>query len=177
MMWSLKYFTLCLVFFITGINAGSDIGVIGLGRTVFQPLCCYACLSSFWGLQLSCTPPQRAKHDTGSSPACHSTNDPYLSSLAYCMQVKCAADNVSESQVEQCWEKVAGDGLQVSSLEDNLPASAPTTELAYYAVSLSTTSLVNDQYYEDSRRTIQSNVSAESAHALYGFGIPHTALR
>jgi len=93
------------------------------------------------------------------------------------MQVKCAADNVSESQVEQCWEEVAGDGLQVSSLEDNLPASAPTTELAYNAVSLSNTSLVNDQYYEDSRRTIQSYVSAESAHALYGFGIPHTALR
>jgi hypothetical protein len=124
MMWSPKYFTLCLIFFITGINAGSDIGVIGLGRTVFQPLCCYACLSSFWGLQLSCTPPQQAKHDIGSSPSCHSTNDPYLSSLAYCMQVKCAADSVSENEVEQCWDKVAGDGLQVSSLEDNLPISA-----------------------------------------------------
>jgi hypothetical protein len=88
------------------------------------------------------------------------------------MQVKCAVDNVTASQVDQCWDKVAGDGYQVSSLEDNLPSSAPTTQLAYNAVSLSATSLVNDQYYADSRKTIQSYVSAESAHALYGFGVP-----
>ena len=88
------------------------------------------------------------------------------------MKVKCAADNISETQVDSCWSKVAGDGMPVSSLQDNLPPSAPTIELPYDAVALEDTSLVNDQYYEDSRETIQGYVKQESAHALYGYLVP-----
>lgn len=70
--------------------------------------------------------------------------------------------------VNQCWSKVAGDGVQVSSLENNLPDSVPTIELAYNAASLDEVSLVNGQYYEDSRVTISSARKQESVHALYG---------
>lgn len=84
------------------------------------------------------------------------------------MQTRCQSDNVSSSVVDQCWSKVAGDGVQVSSLENNLPDSIPTTELAYNAVSLDEVSLFNGQYYEDSRVTITSAKKQESVHALYG---------
>jgi hypothetical protein len=84
------------------------------------------------------------------------------------MQVKCAADNVSSSDTEHCWNKVAGDGLPVKSLEANLPSEIPNVTLAYDATALDQTSLVDDQYYEDSRTTIQGYVKQESAHALYG---------
>jgi hypothetical protein len=52
------------------------------------------------------------------------------------MQVKCKVDNTNSSQVEQCWSSVAGDGLKLSSLADNLPSIPPTTELAYDTNSL-----------------------------------------
>lgn len=150
-------------------SVGGNNGLIGLGRIPFQPLCCYACLSSFWGLNLPCTQEvRRPAQAIGSSPTCHSSSSVYLSSLAYCMQEKCAADNTSSTLVEHCWNKVAGDGAEVSSLEDNLPNPAPTNELPYNAVALEAISLVNHQYYEDSRKTIDGYVKEDSAHALYG---------
>jgi hypothetical protein len=88
--------------------------------------------------------------------------------LAYCMHVKCAADNVSSSETEQCWARVAGDGVSVGSLESNLPSIVPAVMLPYDVGSLNQTSLVNEQYFEDSRKTIQGYVKQESAHALYG---------
>ncbi|KAE9375350.1 hypothetical protein N431DRAFT_463438 [Stipitochalara longipes BDJ] len=152
----------------SGIDAGS-FGVIGLGRTIFQPLCCYACLSSFWGLQLSCTIIGRnPTQQTGSNPFCHSTNTIYLSSLAYCVQTRCAADNASSRETQQCWAKVAGDGLPVGTLQAFLPSTPPTVTLSYGATTLDQTSLVDDQYYEDSRTTIQGYMKQESSHALYG---------
>jgi hypothetical protein len=84
------------------------------------------------------------------------------------MQVKCAADNVSSSETEQCWAKVAGDGTPVRTLQANLPSTVPNVTLPYNAAGLEQTSLVNEQYYEDSRTTIQGYVKQESAHALYG---------
>ena len=84
------------------------------------------------------------------------------------MQVKCAADNTSSAEVQDCWSKVAGDGMKVSSLEDNLPRPIPTTELPYDAVALKEVSLVNNQYFEDSRKTIQGYMKQQSAQALYG---------
>ena len=151
----------------SNINAG-DIGVVGLGRTIFEPLCCYACLSSLWGLDLSCTAFQPNPTQQRGYPFCHSTNTPYLASLAYCLQVKCAADNVASSVTEQCWAKVAGDGLPVGTLQEHLPNTVPNVTLSYDATALDQTSLVDEQYYEDSRKTIQGYVKQESAHALYG---------
>jgi hypothetical protein len=153
----------------TGLDATGNVGVVGLGRTVFEPLCCYACLGSLWGLNLACTVPEKKGESTGSDAKCHASSSVYLNSLAYCLQVNCAADNVSESQVGQCWSVVAGDGLEVSSLEQNLPSTPPTTELAYDAQSLVKISLVNNQFYENSRTTIQGYVAQETVHALYGF--------
>jgi hypothetical protein len=155
----------------SNINAG-DVGVVGLGRTIFEPLCCYACLSSLWGLEISCTAFQpNPTQQRGSDPLCHSTNTPYLTSLAYCLQTKCAADNVSSSITEQCWAKVAGDGLPAGTLQEHLPSTVPNVTLAYGATALDQTSLVDEQYYEDSRKTIQGYVKQESAHALYGLSL------
>lgn len=157
------------VIFSNIVFAGSNTGVVGLGRTIFEPLCCYGCLASLWGLDLDCTVQENPREPTGSNAQCHSTNTPYLNSLAYCMQVKCALDNVSSSTTETCWSAVAGDGATVGNLQGNLPSTPPTIELAYHAFSLSNTSLVNDQFYENSRTTIEAYVKQETAHALYGY--------
>jgi hypothetical protein len=144
------------------IYAFPNTGVVGLGRTIFEPLCCYACLSSLWPLQHSCTrgsfdPPQ----------GCHAYNVPYLSSLAYCMRQHCPVDGVEEVQIEQCWNAVARDGQPVTSYGDNLPSSPPTTQLAYDATSLNVTSTVNETLYSDSKNTLVAYQYQESKHALY----------
>ncbi|KUJ18314.1 uncharacterized protein LY89DRAFT_717889 [Mollisia scopiformis] len=158
-------------------TAYSGAGLVGLGRTVFEPSCCYACLSSLWALQLPCTPAQYIELRVGNPPPCHARYPYYLNSLAYCMEVKCAADNtVSPAQVETCWNNVAGDGLPVPSLEAALPKVPPTHQLAYNATMLNTTMLVNDQMYEDSKRTIEAYVRQESAHARYGTVLIVTAI-
>jgi predicted ferric reductase len=163
-----RYILFIGLLLVSNINAG-DIGLVGLGRTIFEPLCCYACLSSLWGLDLSCTAFQpNPTQQRGSDPFCHSTNTPYLASLAYCLQIKCAADNVASSVTEQCWAKVAGDGLPAGTLQEHLPNTVPNVTLLYDATTLDQTSLVDEQYYEDSWKTIQGYVKQESTHALYG---------
>jgi hypothetical protein len=145
----------------------NGIGVASLGRTLFQPPCCYACLSSFWSLELSCSQTKGKGTFSINSPQCHASNKPYLASLAYCMQQKCAIDDVAISQISQCWNEVAGDGASVSSFENNLPGSPPTNELSYDATSLSGIMLVNDGYYLDSRNTLGAYAGQEGNHARY----------
>ena len=155
---------------------GEGFGLVGIGRDLFEPKCCYTCLSSFWGLELSCTDihSNHTKRSGGeaeepTSPLCHSTNTVYLTSLAYCIKTKCSQENVSTSTAEQCWNDVAGDGLNVSSLSNYLPTTAPSTQLPYNASILDEVSLVNKEYYKDTRQTIVSYVDQESVHSIYGF--------
>src|SRR5580700_1013742 len=133
--YTLTFSILLLSIRIATAQLSNGIGVVGLGRTIFQPTCCYACLSSFWSLWLSCSQPEIGAFSIN-SPQCHASNEPYLTSLAYCMQQKCAIDGVSSSQIAKCWNEVAGDGASVSSFESNLPDSPPTDELTYNASSL-----------------------------------------
>lgn len=148
-------------------TSSHGVGVVGLGRNLFQPTCCYACLSSFWALLLPCSKVDR-KAFSNTSPQCHASNTAYLSSLAYCMEQRCGADNVPNSLIEQCWDKVAGDGLPVSGFNSNLPLVPPTSELAYDATTLGgTPMLANASYYLDTRDTLLAYAGQESDHALY----------
>ncbi|KAH7403806.1 hypothetical protein BKA64DRAFT_744334 [Cadophora sp. MPI-SDFR-AT-0126] len=166
--------SVAVVAFTTVVQA-EGFGLVGIGRELFEPKCCYSCLSSFWGLDLSCTDIQNNHtkrsgdaEGNSTSPHCHSTNAVYLKSLAYCINTKCTQENVMTSTSEQCWNDVAGDGLNVSALSDYLPTTAPTTQLSYNATTLQQVSLVNEQYYNDTRQTINSYVNQESVHSIYG---------
>lgn len=118
-------------------TAHEGAGLVGLGRQIFQPLCCYACLSSIWALQLPCTPERYVELGIGNPPQCHATNSVYLSTLAYCLQQKCATDTSSSPEkVDKCWNNVAGDGEKVPTLEASLPKMALTVMLPYNATSL-----------------------------------------
>jgi hypothetical protein len=144
-----------------------NVGLLGLGRTIFSPTCCYACLSTLWGLELSCSQPENTQTFALSTPQCHASNAPYLSSLAYCLKEKCPVDGVSDREIQTCWAQVAGDGTPVTDWETNLPIEAPTEQLSYDATILNVTSLVNGTLFTDSQQTIMAYVSAEKDHALY----------
>ncbi|KAH9223873.1 hypothetical protein DL95DRAFT_484605 [Leptodontidium sp. 2 PMI_412] len=143
--------SVAVVAFTTTVHA-DGFGLVGLGRDLFEPKCCYSCLSSFWGLDLSCTyisstntslvRRSGGKEGNTTSPHCHSTNTVYLTSLAYCIQTKCTQESVSTRTAQMCWNDVAGDGLNVSALSTYLPPTAPTTQIPYNATTLQEVSLM-----------------------------------
>src|SRR5690606_33639493 len=91
------------------------------------PMCAEACGRCFWSATLECSDPHSGHghmshaNMTDNTPMtsseCLSTNEPYLTSLAWCFHVKCQMEqkDVRASLIEEFWEK--------SSTQD--PASFP----------------------------------------------------
>ncbi|KAI9740902.1 MAG: hypothetical protein M1818_004508 [Claussenomyces sp. TS43310] len=146
MLWSaLCYLTLSFLFWSQAVCA-EGVGLVGLGNEIFTPTCCYACLSSLWPLELSCSQSNLTKTFAPSTPQCHASNEAYLTSLAYCVRQKCTAEKVPKALFETCWAGVAGDGLDVGDLYSHLPEKAPTKQLGLGATDLSQTSLIDDAF-------------------------------
>jgi hypothetical protein len=66
-----------------------------------------ACVRTIYGLLLSCSVMDNGMvgmmtmHTTAD---CWASNEPYLTTLAYCMQVKCEKDEIKASKLEWFWE-------------------------------------------------------------------------
>jgi hypothetical protein len=111
------------------------------------------------------------------SPECWATNDPYLTSLAYCMKTECAKYNVRNSKSESFWELQAtgqtNAGVKSVSAKWSYAealaqlTSPPTAMLAKNATWLNETSLINpatylsqyDVLYAVQRETTFENIS------------------
>ena len=85
------------------------------------------------------------------------------------MEQKCTIDGIGMNDINSCWNAVAGDGQPVTTYQSNLLDSVPEQILSYRATSLFNVSLVNDQYYEDTRTTMIAYQTQEKKHALYRF--------
>ena len=143
-------------------------GVSGLGLSLFTPTCCYACLNSFWGLDLLCSQRNPNEKFSVNSPRCHASNKIYLESLAWCMKLKCPAEGVGDAQVASIWNKIAADGVEVGEWQSYL-AEQPSKTLVFGAVNLTELSLVDPTTYEHSRDTILSYSSQEGYHEIYRY--------
>ena len=64
---------------------------------------------------------------------------------------------------------MAAAGLPVESLEDSLPAMAPTQPLAEDAMWLNTTMLVNEEYWQSDRGTIEAFENSEQDHVKFSY--------
>lgn len=91
----------------------------GFDEFSYVPMCAEACGRNFWPLMLDCSDPMdgHAGHNHGNmtdntpmtSAACLAGNEPYLTSLAWCIHVKCEIEqpDVRASTIEDFWEKAA----------------------------------------------------------------------
>lgn len=102
------------------------VGFIGLGITLYQPLCPTTCHNILSRAELACSTDNhdgKSSHghtsaasahraaDFKTSPACWASDTSYLTSLAYCISDKCSGV-LEHWQLEQFWaENAVGSGV------------------------------------------------------------------
>jgi hypothetical protein len=181
-------FGLGLLIMLSGlVTAEKQYGVLGFGIPMYKPLCCYSCHDALSALYLECTtfPEDTGMHDGGmdmklvkrmdmggeptatTSGACYTSDKTWLETFSYCVHDRCTKDDVDESEQDQCFSKLAANGLPVSTLQDSLPSISPSVELDAEAIWLNTTSLVNEHAYLANYVTMKEFVSSEHRHTRY----------
>jgi len=149
-------------------------GTVGLGQEQYAPVtCAYSCRNSISGWMLDC--PDAEHHHGGgggmmmahTSPACFASNDPFLTSLAWCIKTHCP-DTIPISLLERYWEmNVAGrkddQPLPKYSYQDALARiTTPPTEVHNSSFVLNQTELVSEFFYSmvyGSLEGIEINIS------------------
>ncbi|KAH7309291.1 ferric reductase like transmembrane component-domain-containing protein [Rhexocercosporidium sp. MPI-PUGE-AT-0058] len=159
-------------------------GTIGMGITMYKPVCAYACYDSLSALWLNCTTFASAsddmagmegmdmkllkRMDMGEEPEattsmeCVASNMPWLQTLAYCLKDRCGIDGVGENKIAKAYSTLSMSDTAVYS--EMLPAEAPTTMLEADAMWLNETSLVNYDMYFSNRQTLQEFEYQEDTH-------------
>ena len=156
-------------------------GTIGLGQAQYAPVtCAYACRSSMASWMLTCSSDADMDMSDMSmmdsmtpTPDCYATNDPFLTSLAWCIKTHCPQD-LQMSQLEGFWEmNVAGrmdiQPLPKYSYQDAL-ARIKTTPTKVHNTSfvLNNTELVSEFFYSmvyGSLDGIERNISIDNQYA------------
>lgn len=168
------------------VQAQTGVGIVGYGISYYDDLCCQACHDSLSELYLSCTTFSEEDHsgmegmDMGSdgdmamtmimgttSDECRLSSTPWLQTMAYCIRSRCDADNYSAENQAKCFSALAVAGASEPTLQQSLPPSAPTTELAEDAEWLNTTSLVNGALYYATYGTYGNFAASERYHSRY----------
>lgn len=163
-------------------------GVVGFGISLYQDLCCQACHDSLSALFLNCTTFMSSDDMSGmdmgmkmkkrddmamdmpmgmTSDECRASNTPWLQTMAYCIQQNCKADNYPADKQIQCFSTQALAGASEPTLQDSLPAEAPTVELEADAMWLNVTSLVNRDLYYSTHGTLGEFARSEYLHTRY----------
>ncbi|TLD17787.1 uncharacterized protein PgNI_02129 [Pyricularia grisea] len=160
-------------------------GIVGYGIDIFPDLCCQSCYDSLSTLYLSCTTFDNSSSMAGmdmsgmdmsmsmavTSDACRASNQPWLQTMAYCIQQGCDAVGFPADKQEQCFATRAVAGSSQPSFEDSLPSSAPVVEVASNATWLNVTSLVNAALYTSTYGTYQEFAREEGLHSTYSLVI------
>lgn len=108
-------------------------------------------------------------HPTGeTSEQCYATNTPWLQTMAYCIQQNCNADGYFGVEKQaKCFRTQAVANALYPTVEDSLPATAPTVELFEDDLWLNVTSLVNRNTYYATHGTLKEFARSEYIHTRY----------
>ena len=152
----------------------------GFPQNIYDPYCAMASLLSLYSLELDCSTMGATvgMMTMMTSSSCWASNTPYLTSLAWCMQTKCAEFDIKASKLETFWEQEATGqspaGVKTvpakwSSAEAlaNV-ASPPTTQLSANATELNATSLVNPDVYLEQWNVLTSVQQETTRENAYG---------
>lgn len=166
-------------------------GIVGFGIDLYPDLCCQACHDALSPLFLNCTTfmdqPEGGSSEGGmsgmggmgmgmedmpmgmTSPECRAANQPWLQTMAHCIQSRCDADGYPPEKQDQCFRKHAVDGAAEPTLRDSLPpaGAVPTAELPADAMWLNATSLVNGDTYYSIHGTLGEFAREEYLHTKY----------
>ncbi|KAK5059984.1 hypothetical protein LTR84_009867 [Exophiala bonariae] len=80
---------------------------VGLGTTAYKPYCCTACRASLAAATLACTPHHHGgahSHGATTPPDCYASDEAFLTSLAYCLNVTCTdQEQLPIWELEKWW--------------------------------------------------------------------------
>lgn len=153
--------------------------LVGYGIYPYTPYCAYACDRSLSSLMLECTGHMASgshmdSHSDMTSPQCRADDIPWLTTLAWCMRIKCANYSVSTSELEAFWEKEStGDPLvaprwSYSTTLFNI-VEPPTRELTKADDTLNFTALVNPAVYGAQYNALTAVQRENVVESGYGF--------
>jgi hypothetical protein len=131
--------------------------LIGFGLYTYEPMCGETCLRSFQGYMLNCTEMSDGSgmmgHMMMTTPDCWAKDEAYLTSIAYCMSVKCPEQDVPVWKMEIFWaEQVTGHPdlppkWSYGEALHRANPSPPTYQMTNNDTMLKFTSLVNPDVY------------------------------
>ncbi|KAF2271448.1 ferric reductase transmembrane component 4 [Westerdykella ornata] len=160
--------------------AGRSFALIGYGIQMYKPNCAFACRSSFESAMLICSTDEHAhgahNHGTGPTPPdCRANDTPWLTTLAYCINSKCA--DVAPWRLEEYWaDECTGDPnvqpkwTYAETLVELAKNGEPTRELDMEEEMplLNFTARYNEASWEQYRGTLFHFEYAETIHSRYG---------
>jgi hypothetical protein len=108
------------------------------------------------------------------SPSCRAGDTAYLTTLAWCMQTKCAEDAVPTWELEQFWAAEATGDPTVAPKWDYGAAianiSEPPTKKLSAGDTLNSTALAPELAWKTQYNTMSTVEYEETMHARYGYG-------
>ncbi|KAI1176239.1 ferric reductase like transmembrane component [Nemania sp. FL0916] len=166
-------------------------GIVGFGIELYTDICCQSCRDSLSALYLSCTTfpnstdtsdmggsSMKKRHDEGpmegmpmTSDACRASSQPWLQTMAYCIQQNCDAIGYGTEKQTKCFSFEALAGASKPTLQESMPSTPPTVELARDATWLNETSLVNGELYYSTFGTYKEFGRSEYLHTKYSVAL------
>jgi hypothetical protein len=161
-------------------------GLIGYGISMYKPVCAFACRDALATSALNCTEPMDMSDMAGmkmvkrmdmgeaeTTPECYASDPAFLSTLAYCMGMRCKDETVWD--LEEYWNmNVAGDQVDQPVPKDTygMTLMAVTTkpnETLVVGDPLNKTMLVSDDSWTASANGLLAFEGAEVTHSTYGY--------
>ena len=161
------------------LSASSATALAGFEGDQYFPLCAHGCLRACSAPMLTCSTPDEPTTGMMSlnmmtKPSCFATNDPYLSSLAYCVSQECAPFRYSSLQLETFWsEKATGDAMvppKISYSDALAMVTEPPTKFLVSRMTslLNETMLANQSTMALQKSTLYSVGYESRTHGRYG---------
>jgi len=147
----LRLSSLFIALYISGVY-GDGIGLIGWGKTLYNPTCSFACRNVLRKQQLLCTPLSSNKNHgsvhnpVSTPPGCFVKDPSFLKTMALCINTYCPlSGDPSTSLIEDYWASHLGTGtlgnyeyIPTMSYRDALTAAREDESRAAYNVGSST---------------------------------------
>ncbi|KAI1474027.1 putative rerric reductase like transmembrane component [Daldinia eschscholtzii] len=156
-------------------------GLIGYGISMYDPICAYACHDAISRYQLSCSITEIGHDNMGGHPSrgfetsdnCYATDDNFLRSVAYCINLRCVGYALSD--LEYYWAnfligRKPGQVFPKESYSGTLGHTDPPPDVVVSPkLILNQTTLVSDQDYSREYDRISSFRQAEITQSGFGF--------
>jgi hypothetical protein len=144
----------------------AELNIFELKKSTFQPIALHACRVALSDATLECT------SDGKTLPTCYATNEPFLCTLALCLQKH--SQNVSQAQIDSFWSEYAAgwaDNQQqpgTSYLQALDAAGSPTRTIGRHG-SITEPSWILEDDYQRAYRSVSIWLRSESSQVMYSY--------